>query len=152
MSSAESPLYLAQKEVFEKGSGHGTHPLKSIATLRILSDDAVMAVGVLANTESVTFGKAPQGAVIYPSLSMLSTDHTAAIAGKIQLVPLDGSAVQEIPGVTANTEGTALSFPDLPADTTVAKQSWVRFVPTSNTTIATSSKAIRLRLVYGQTY
>lgn len=153
MPNVTSAIATAQTTALAKGAGRGSHSPQSAANLRILSDKVVLPLGVLANTEYARFGKIPQGAVIYPTLSMLSTNHTANIAGKLQLVPLDGSAVQDINGVSANQEATTTtSIASLAADITVAKTSWVQFVPTSGTTIATTEKDLRLRLVYGQTY
>lgn len=153
MPNQTSTIYTAQTVAVQKGAGRGSHSPQSAANLRIFSDRVVLPIGVLGNTEYARFGKVPQGAVIYPTLSALSTSHTANIAGKLQLVPLDGSAVQEIAGVSANVEATTTtSIPSLGTDITVAKTSWVQFVPAANTTIATTDKDLRLRLVYGQTY
>lgn len=153
MPIANSTIATAQAAALTKGAGRGSHSPLSAANLRVLSDKAVLTVGVFANTEYARFGKVPQGAIIYPTLSMLSTTHGVAIPGKFQLVPLDGSAVQEITGVSANPESTTTtSIASAGADTAVNKTSWIQFVPTSNTTIATTDKDLRLRLVYGQTY
>lgn len=153
MPNQTSTIYNAQTTGVQKGVSRGSHSPQSGANLRIFSDKVVLPVGLLGNTEYARFGKVPQGAVIYPTLSMLSTTHTANIPGKLQLVPLDGSAVQDIAGVSANMEATTTtSIPSLGADVTVAKTSWVQFIPTSSTTIATTDKELRLRLVYGQTY
>lgn len=150
-----STIVTAQNNAIAKGAGQGSHAPLSAANLKILSDKASMPVGVIvAATDYVRFGKIPKGAVIYPNLSLLSSNHTATIAGKFQLVPVDGSAVaQEIPGVVANLEATeATSIPDVANDTVVERTSWIQFVPTADTTIASTAKDIRLRLVYGQTY
>ncbi|RYD20768.1 MAG: hypothetical protein EOP88_13760 [Verrucomicrobiaceae bacterium] len=153
MPNQTSTIATAQTNALAKGAGRGSHSPQSVANLRIFSDKVVLPVGTLANSEYARFGKVPQGAVIYPTLSMLSTNHTANIPGKLQLVPLDGSAAQDITGVSANLEATTTtSIASLGADVTVLKTSWVQFVPTSNTTIATTDKDLRLRLVYGQTY
>ena len=153
MPNQTSAIYTAQTLGVQKGVSKGSHSPQSGANLRVFSDRVVLPVGLLGSTEYARFGKVPQGAVIYPTLSALSTTHTSAIPGKFQLVPLDGSAVQEIPGVSANPESTTTtSMASTGVDHTVAKTSWVQFVPTSNTTIATTDKELRLRLVYGQTY
>ncbi|RYD49589.1 MAG: hypothetical protein EOP85_01330 [Verrucomicrobiaceae bacterium] len=153
MPNPTSTIATAQNTALTKGAGRGSHSPQSSANLRILSDRVGLTVGSFPNTEYARFGKIPQGAVIYPTLSMLSTNHTANIAGKLQLVPLDGSAVQEIAGVSANMESTVTtSIASTGADITVAKTSWVQFVPTASTTIASTEKDLRLRLVYGQVY
>ncbi|RYZ15734.1 MAG: hypothetical protein EOO70_06125 [Myxococcaceae bacterium] len=153
MPNSNSTIALAQAAALTKGAGRGSHSPLSAANLRVLSDRVPLQVGVFAMTEYARFGKVPQGAVIYPTLSMLSTTHTAQIAGKFQLVPLDGSVVQDVNGVSANPESTtttsiASAGPDIP----VLKTSWLQFVPAANTTIATIEKELRVRLVYGQTY
>ena len=139
-----------------RGPGAGSHAPASGGNLRILDDSASVAVGapaVLAASDYIRFGKIPAGAVIVPNLSYLSSDHTATVAGKLQLVPLDGSAVQEITGVVVNLETSeTTSVPDVAASLTVAKESWIQFVPTADLTIATTAKTMRARIVYAQAY
>ena len=143
-----------QVQALAKGPGRGAHAPQSAANMKMLSDKAVMPVGtILAASEYVRFGKVPKGSVIYANDSLLTTNHTATIAGKLQFVPLDGSAVQEITGVVANLEATeTTSIPDAADDLVVAKDSWVQFVPGADTTIASTAKNLWLRLAYGQTY
>lgn len=162
MANVLSTNYSAQLVALSKGPGRGVSAPTASATLRTMSDKASMPVATLLSTEHVRFMKVPKGAIIYPHLCHLSTNHTAAIPGKIQLVPLDGSAAQDITGVTALLENTAVSgnaetpvitsFPDVADDTVVAADSWVQFVPTSDTVIASAAKDLRLRIAYGQTY
>ncbi|RYD41130.1 MAG: hypothetical protein EOP85_13180 [Verrucomicrobiaceae bacterium] len=86
--------------------------------------------------------------------SLISTNHTATVAGKLRAVPLDGSAaVDIITGVTALLEATeTTSIPDVGDDVKIAKDSWIEFVPTSDLVIASTVKKMWLRLMYGQTY
>lgn len=155
MAAVLSTNYSAQHLALTRGPGRGVSAPTAAAVLRIMSDKASMPVGVIATaTDYVRFMRVPSGAIIYPSLSYLSTNHTATIAGKLQLVPIDGTAItQEIATVVANLEATeTTSIPDVADDVVVAKDCWVQFVPAADTTIATTAKDIRLRLAYGQTY
>ncbi len=114
----------------------------------------VGAPSIATATDYIRFGKIPKGSRIIPSMCLLSSNHTATIAGKLQLVPLDGSAItQEIASVVVNLEATeTTSVPDVADDVIVAKDCWIQFVPAADLTIATTDKDIRARIVYGQTY
>lgn len=159
MANVLSTIAALEAQALIKGPHRGSSALPT--HLRILDDKASVPVGAPAVTSAqyVRFGKIPAGSKIAPNLSVLSTNHTAAIAGKLQLVPLDGSAVQEITGVTVLLEDTAVSgnaetpditsVPDVADSLVVAKDSWIQFVPTSDLTIASTAKDIRARIVYG---
>ena len=152
MPAVLSTIAAAQLLALSRGPHRG--PASQVSNLCILDDKASVPVGapaITAATDYVRFGRMPAGSVIIPSLSWLSTDHTATIAGKLQLVPLDGSAVQEITGVTVNLEATeSSSLPDVADSLVVAKDSWIQLVPTSDLTIATTAKAIRARIAYAK--
>jgi len=156
MSVVLSTIAALQAAALIKGPSAGSHAPQSAANLRILDDKASIPVGapaVVAATDYVRFGKLPAGSRIIPSLSMLSTDHTATIAGKLQIVPLDGSTAQEITGVVVNLAATETAcIPEVADTLVVAKESWIQFVPTADLTIATTAKTLRARIVYGQTY
>ena len=150
MANVLSTIATLETDALLKGPARGSSALPS--RLRILDDKASIPVGAPAVTTAqyVRFGRIPAGAKIVPSLSLLSTNHTATIAGKLQLVPLDGSAVQEITGVTVNLEATETTcIPDVADSLVVAKDSWIQFVPGSDLTIASTAKDIRARIVYG---
>lgn len=150
MANVLSTIAALEAQALIKGPHRGSSALPT--HLRILDDKASVPVGAPAVTSAqyVRFGKIPAGSKIVPSLSLLSTNHTATVAGKLQLVPLDGSAVQEITGVTVNLEATeTTSIPDVADSLVVAKDSWIQFVPTSDLTIASTAKDIRARIVYG---
>lgn len=117
--------------------------------LHVLDDVASMPVATLGTTEYVRFGVLPAGAVIVPNLCYLTTDHTAVIAGKLTLVPLDGSAATDITGITVNLEATeTTSFPDGINSPALTKASYVQFTPTGATTIATTAKNLWARITY----
>lgn len=164
-----SSNYSAQLLALTKGPGRGVAAPIAVANLRFLSDFASMPVGApsITTTEYIRFMKVPKGAIIYPPLVRLSSDHTATIAGKLVLVPIDGTGSnQEITGCTVHREllyvaasgnSETLSFdhssvPDVAADVVVAEDSWVQFVPDSDLTIASTAKTIRIRMAFGQTY
>lgn len=126
--------------------------------LSCLDDKVTVAVGTFASTEYARFGVIPAGAVIVPHLSRLTTNHTAAVPGKLTLVPIDGSASTDIASVTAHIEtvavsgnaeaveyGSILDNIDGPATTVPC---YVQFTPTSDTTIASTAKNFWLRLGY----
>lgn len=156
MANVLSANYSAQLLALSKGPGRGVAAPTSGGNLRFLTDKASIPVGapaVATATDYIRFMKLPKGAVIHRNLCYLSTNHTATIAGKLQLVPLDGSAVQEITGVTANLEATeTTSVPDAADDVVVAADSWVQFVPGSDLTIASTAKDLWLRIGFSQTY
>lgn len=150
MPNVLSAIATLEAAALVKGPHRGSSALPT--HLRILDDKASVPVGVPAVTTAqyVRFGKIPAGSKIVPNLSLLSTNHTATIAGKLQLVPLDGSAVQEITGVTVNLEATETTcIPDVADSLVVAKDSWIQFVPGSDLTIGPLPRTIRARIVYG---
>lgn len=147
-----STIAAAQLLALSKGPHRG--PASQISNLRILDDKASVPVGapsVATATDYIRFGKIPAGSVIVPSLSLLSTNHTATISGKLQLVPIDGvGTTQEIASVVVNLEASeTTSIPDVADSLVVTKDSWIQFVPASDLTIATTAKDIRARIVYG---
>jgi len=168
MANTVSTIAALQVTAQSKGPGRGSPSPQAAAVLRILDDKATLAIGAplltAASGEYVKFGKVPKGAIIYPNLIRLTTTHTAEVAGKITLLPLSGAAGTDIAGVTAKLETLAVAHdptsmnvvPDSGLDCVdsqvVAEDSWVCFLPTSDLTIASSAKAIWLRLVYGTTY
>ena len=162
-----SAIATAQLLALSKGPGRGVSAPKSTADLKILDDNASIPVGAPAvdTTDYVRFGRIPKGAIIYPNLCHLSTDHTATIPGKLQLVPMDGvNDTQDITGVKVQREDlyvaadgsaetlqfTAESIHDVRASITAAFDSWIQFVPTSALTIESTAKTIYARIVYGQ--
>lgn len=151
-ASVLSTIATAQTLALSKGPHRG--PASQISNLRILDDKASVPVGapsVATATDYIRFGKIPAGSVIVPSLSLLSTNHTATISGKLQLVPSDGvGTTQEIASVVVNLEASeTTSIPDVADSLVVTKDSWIQFVPASDLTIATTAKDIRARIVYG---
>lgn len=152
MANVLSLVAAAQLLALTKGPHRG--PASQVSNLRILDDKASVPVGapaVATATDYIRFGRIPAGSVIVPSLSLLSTNHTATIAGKLQLVPIDGvGSVQEIASVVVNLETTeTTSIPDVADSLVVAKDSWIQFVPAADLTIASTAKDIRARIVYG---
>jgi hypothetical protein len=150
MPSASSTLAAAQALALEKGPVFGSNGVATPSNLKVLSEKVSVAVGTFATTEYARFGIVPKGARIIANMSLLSTNHSATVAGKLVLVPVDGTGSnQEITSVVANLEATeTTSIPDVADDTTVAEDSWVQFVPGSDTTIASTAKDFRLRLAY----
>lgn len=133
-----------------KGPSAGSHGAESAGKVHILTDTAVMPIGTIAGgTEYVRFGKLPAGAKIIRHLSLLSSNHSATVAGKLTLTPLDGSAGTDITGVTMNLEATETTcIPDVAAEVTLTKDCYVDFVPTSDLTIASTDKTAYLALAY----
>jgi hypothetical protein len=151
MAAAVSTLAGLIAAALIKGPNVGHSEISYPTNLRVLADKVSVPVGVVATaTDYIRFGKVPKGARILPNLSLLSTNHTATVAGKLVLVPLDGvSANQEITTVVANLEATeTTSIPDVADDLVVAADSYVQFVPASDLTIASTAKDFRLRLAY----
>lgn len=165
-ASVISSLAIAQALALTRGTSAGATNSQS---LRVLDDKATLPVGapsVATATDYIRFGKLPKGANIIPHLSRLTTDHTAAIAGKLQLVPLDGGAAVDIASVTVQVEALAVaasgnsetlsiengSVLDNIDSVNVASDSWIQFVPAGDLTIASTAKVIRARIVYGQIY
>ncbi len=153
MASALSILATALTAALLKGPAFGNSGVSTPTDLKVLSEKVSVPVGapsVVAAADYIRFGIVPKGARIIPSLSYLSTDHTATVAGKLQLVPITGVGNnQDITGVTANLEATeTTSIPDVADDTVAAVDSWVQFIPTADLTIAATAKIFRLRLAY----
>ena len=165
MSAVLSAIATKQALALVKGPIAGSHGPESAAKLYILADKVSVPVGapaIVAATEYMRFGKIPAGAKILAYLSHVSSDHSAAVAGKLQLVPLDGTAATDITGVTALLENTAVSgnaetpvttsVPDVADSVVVTKDSWIQFVPTSDLTIASTAKTFYARIAYAMTY
>jgi len=148
MSSLKSNIAVAQDLALSRGTGYGVSAPEAAANLRILSDKITLS-GTVANTEYVRFGKIPAGAkLIGPLSSLVISTGSTPVAGKVVLVPLDGSAVQEIASVNLNAEATSVgSFLDAADDVVVARDSWVHFVPGS---ALASTADVRARIVYAQ--
>lgn len=156
----------AQALALVKGPSSGASGASSSSVLRILDDKATLAVGAplvdVSEGDCIRFGVIPKGAKIIPNLSRLVTTHTAAVAGKLVLRPLDGSTVTEIASVTAQLEALAVSASgnaetlsiengsilDAINSPAATADSWVEFVPTSDLTIASSTKYMWARIVY----
>jgi hypothetical protein len=163
-----STLATAQTLALTKGPNSGSHAPAASAKLYLLDDVATMAVDqtiTTATPEYLKFGKIPKGAKIVPFLSRLTTNHTAAVAGKIVLVALDGvTAAVEIASVTIQLEALAVahdattlsvvpdSFLDNAACGVATADSWVCFLPASNLVCASSIKTFWARIVYAMTY
>lgn len=154
MANVLTALATTLATALTKGPVFGNSGVSTPTALHVLAETASMPVGDLASTEYVRFGIVPKGARVIRSLSYLSTNHGSTIPGKLQLVPVDGTGTtQEIASVVANLEATeATSIPDVADDVTVAEDSWVQFMPTSTTTIASTAKDLRLRLAYALPY
>lgn len=150
MPSQSSALATAQALALVRGPVAGSSGVATPSNLKVLSEKIPLAVGILLVAEFIRFGIVPKGARVIPSLSLLSSNHTATVAGKLVFVPVDGTGTnQEITTVVANLEATeTTSIPDVADDLTVAEDSWVQFQPTADTTIATVAKDFRLRLAY----
>jgi hypothetical protein len=149
-----SPSATAQANALVKGPNAGSSGPATLGKLAILDEKASCPVGtVAAATDYIRFGKIPAGARLVPSLCLLSTNHTATVAGKLQLVPLDGSAVTDITGVTVNLEATeTTSVPDVADSVNITKDSWIQFIPTSDLVIASTAKDVRARIVLALPY
>lgn len=160
-ASVLSAIATAQALALVKGPGVGIHGQSASAPLRILDDSVSVPVGapsVATATDYIRFGKLPKGAKIIPHLSRLTTNHTAAIAGKLTLVPLNGSSPTDIASVTAHIETVAVSgnaenledgsILENQASVEVTTDSWIQFVPASDLTIASTAKTVYARIVY----
>jgi hypothetical protein len=150
MPSQSSALATAQANALVKGPVVGSNGIATPSNLKVLSEKIALAVGVLTTAEFIRFGIVPKGARIIPNMSLISSNHSATVAGKLVFVPVDGTGSnQEITGVVANLEATeTTSIPDVADDLTVAEDSWVQFMPGADTTIASTAKDFRLRLAY----
>ncbi len=149
MPNAVSTQAAKQVAALARGTGYGPNSSDVMGKLHLLDDKAVMAVGVTLSSEYVGFGYLPKGAKIIPNLSLLTSNHTATIAGKLSLVPLDGTAATDITSVVIALEATETTcIPDAADSVTLTKDSWVRFFPTADTTIATTAKNVWARIAY----
>jgi hypothetical protein len=149
MPNAVSTQAALQVLALTKGAGFGPSSKDVMGKLHLLDDKASMAVGITLSTEYVGFGYLPKGSKIIPHLSLLTTNHTATIAGKLSLVPLDGTTATDITGVVINLAATETTcIPDEVDSVTLTKDSWVRFFPTADTTIATTAKNVWARIAY----
>ena len=161
MSSVLSTIATLAAAALVKGPGRGSSAIPS--HLKVLDDVAEVPVANpaidVSEGDYIRFGVIPAGAKLCAALSSLVTNHTATIAGKLVLVPLDGSASTEITGVTVLLEGVAasgnsetLTIKSVPlaADSvSITKDSWIQFIPTSDLVIASSAKKIWARIAYG---
>ena len=152
MANVVSTLAAKIALALQKGPLNGPSGVTVPSNLKVLSEKVSVPVGAPAvlTTEYMRFGAVPAGARVIPSLSLLSTNHSATVSGKLVLVPLDGLGPnQEITSVVANLEATeTTSVPDVADDLTVTKDSYVQFVPAADLTIAATPKDFRLRLAF----
>lgn len=148
MSDIDSTFAALQLLALTKGPHAGASGPQATRPLFICNDKAV-ATGTLTTAQRLRFGVLPAGGRIVPNLSWITSGHTATIAGKIVLRPLDGSAVQEIASVTITRDAAspAASFLTTSEPPEVEKPCWVEFVPTANTTF-TGSVDVRSRMVF----
>ena len=150
MANVVSTIAALQLLALSRGPHRG--PVSDASKLHLLDDVATAPVGTVATaTDSIRFGRIPAGAKIIPFLSRLSSDHSALQAGKLQLVPIDGvGTVQEIASVTVAITAVTVSFLENAAALTVAKDSWIQFVPAADLVIASTAKPFRARIVYAE--
>jgi hypothetical protein len=146
MADYTSGIAAKQTQALVKGPPAGSPGSESAR--RVYSyQDAVTPTATVANTDRLRFGLLPAGAQIIPGSTWLSSS-LAAIAGKIQFTPLDGSAVTELTGVsvTQDSSTAAKSIPSGVEIPVLAKPSWVDFVPTASA--ALTGVTVRARIEY----
>ena len=161
MSSVLSTIATLAAAALVKGPHRGSSAIPT--HLKVLDDVAEVPVAApaidVSEGDYIRFGVIPAGSKLNAEMSSLVTNHTATIAGKLQLVPLDGSTETDITGVTVLLEGVAASgnaetlttksVPRAADSVVVTKDSWIQFIPTSDLTIASSAKKIWARIAYG---
>jgi hypothetical protein len=154
MASLDSVIATKQAAALTKGPNVGSHGVESAAKLRVLDDSVALPVATIATaTDRVRFGMIPAGSKIIPHLTLLTTTHTAAVAGKIYLTPIDGSAASTGIACIANIEATEVAcMLDNAAAPATTKPCWVDWIPDADLAIASTAKAARLRLIYAQAY
>lgn len=154
MASLTSVIATKQTNALTKGPNAGSHGVESAARLRILDDSVALPVATIATaTDKVRFGMIPAGSKIIPHLTLLSTTHTAAVAGKIYLTPVDGSAASAGIACNANIDSTEVAcMLDNAAAPVTTKACWVDWAPDADLVIAATAKEARLRLAYACAY
>lgn len=155
-ASVVSTIAAKQVLALSKGPNSGASNAATAAPLYLFDDVATLPVGapsIATATDYVRFGKLPAGAKIIPHLSLLTSDHSAAVAGKFYLVPLDGSTVPAALAAIANIDSTEVAVMlDNAEITPLAKDSWLQWVPDADLTIASTAKTLRARIGYSMPY
>jgi hypothetical protein len=150
MASATSVLSAAQAAALIKGPGQGKAGYASAANLRLIDDSATLAVGVTATaTDKVRFGMIPAGAKLVTHLTLLTSNHGTAIAGKIYLTPLDGSTASA--GIACNLQAElteVAAMLDNAACPTMTVDCWSDWIPDADLTSSSTAKTAYLRAVY----
>ena len=146
MPNQSSDIATKQEAALIKGPIVGSHGLESGGKLHFIDDKITVPASVLGSGERLRFGKLPAGSKLVPGAVTLSSNHSATVAGSINLSPLDGSAATNVPGVVINLEATTTgSLNDNQDYPIVTKDSWVEFSPTANTTFS-GTVVVRARI------
>ncbi len=154
MASLTSVVATAQALALVKGPASGPSTLASAAPVWLLDDSVALPVATIATaTDKVRFGKIPKGAKIIPHLTLLTTNHTAAVAGKIYLTPLSGAAASAGIACNANIDSTEVAcMLDNAACPAVTEDCWVEWIPDADLAILSSAKVAYLRLFWAMQY
>jgi hypothetical protein len=144
---------IAEKEelALEKGVSAGPSGLTSRRLVRVLDTQVSLPIGTFPATGTARFGILPKGAQILRRPTEISTTHGSDIPGKLVFTPVDGSTgTQELTGVSAETTTTpAASIPPTATPAPVLeKDCFVEFMPTSDTSIASTVKAMMACIAY----
>lgn len=146
MADYTSTIAAKQTQALVKGPPAGSPGSESARPVHSYQD-AATPTATVGTSDRVRFGSLPAGAQIIPGSSWLTSSLTT-FGGKIQLTPLDGSAVTEIASVNVVQEASTAvkSIPtgvDIPV---LTKACWVDFVPSASA--ALSGVTVRARIEY----
>jgi hypothetical protein len=146
MADYTSTIAGKQLQALVKGPPAGSPGSESARPVHSYQD-VVTPTATLTTADRLRFGSLPAGAQIIPGSSWLTSPLTT-FGGKIQLTPLDGSAVTEINSVNVVQEAStaAKSIPSGVEIPVLAKPCWVDFVP--SVSVALSGAPVRARIEY----
>ena len=146
MADYTSTIAAKQTQALVKGPVAGSPGSESARPVHSYQD-AVTPTATVTTADRLRFGSLPAGAQIIPGTSFITSSLTT-FGGKIQLTPLDGSAVTEIASVNVVQEVStaAKSIPTGVEIPVLVKPSWVDFVPSASA--ALSAVTVRARIEY----
>lgn len=129
----------------------GASGLESQRPVYCYQDTITTPAGANTVVDKLRFGALPAGAQVLPHLSWITTGHSASVAGKVVLTPVDGSAVTEFTGLTVTLDSAPNRTFLTTQEIVVAKESYLDFVPTAAPSVA-QNVAFRARIVFSLTH
>jgi hypothetical protein len=150
MANLSSAIAAKTEQAVNKGPV-GASGLEAQRPLYCYQDTITTPAGANTVVDRLRFGALPAGAQILPHLTGITTGHSAAVAGKLVITPVDGSAATEFTGLTISLDSLPARTLPTGFDFVIAKESFIDFVPSSAPSVA-QNIPFRARIVYALTH